>query len=115
MFILNQTLKNNFHKATKICVRSMGHCADQFAYDIKVPRERFETIGSRGTWMSYADRSAQRRMKSNTPRDTCVNRSAERSEPRTFTQEIQVNTQTKVFITIKQLIFRHTEVILTLK
>ncbi len=50
--------------------------AEWSLYDIKVPRERFESIRirrlsyrSRGTLMSYTDHSAQRRFKSNTPND----------------------------------------------
>ncbi len=49
-------------------------CAEWSVYDIKVPRERFESIRihlrsyrSRGTLMSYLSIMPQRRFKSNTP------------------------------------------------
>ncbi len=49
-------------------------CAEWSVYDIKLPREWFESIRicllsyrSRGTLMSYTDHSAQRCFKSNTP------------------------------------------------
>ncbi len=52
----------------------MRRCADRSVYDIKVPREHLESWllhmpcnHSRGTLMSYTDRSAQRHIKSNTP------------------------------------------------
>ncbi len=56
-------------------------CTEWSVYDIKVPRERFESIRihllshrSRSTVMSYTDHSAQRRFKSNTP-NNCSGRS----------------------------------------
>lgn len=46
-------------------------CADGSLYDIKISREGFKRIRSRlrsrGTLMPYANRSAQRRFKTNTP------------------------------------------------
>ncbi len=69
------------HVITKQCceIQSVGvfdfkrRCTEWSVYDIKVPREPFESIGficsyrSRGTLMSYTDHSVQRRFKSNTP------------------------------------------------
>ncbi len=51
-------------------------CTEWSLYDIKVPREQFESIGSmnhllcypsHGTLMSYTDHSVQSRLKSNAP------------------------------------------------
>ncbi len=72
------------HVITKQCceIQSVGafdlkrRCTEWSVYDIKVPRESFESIGlicsyrSRGTLMSYTDHSVQRRFKSNTPENT---------------------------------------------
>ncbi len=69
------------HVITKQCceIQSVGafdlkrRCTEWSVYDIKVPREPFESIGSicsyrsRGTLMSYTNHSVQRRFKSNTP------------------------------------------------
>ncbi len=68
-------------------------CTERSVYDIKVPRETFESIGSvllsyrsRGTLMSYTDHSVQRRLKSNKTMENKGNHSVESATAKQYSQ-----------------------------